>query len=66
MNKRILITGITGFLGSNQSISLNELAIKIQHQMDFKVEIISKFPKEIYNNLSRLVPNTNKITKHLA
>jgi nucleoside-diphosphate-sugar epimerase len=52
-------------LGSNHSISLNDLAIKIQHQMDSKIEILSKSSKESYTNLSRLVPNTNRITKDL-
>lgn len=52
-------------LGSNHSISLNNLAIKIQHQMDSKIEILSKSSKESYTNLSRLVPNTNRIAKDL-
>lgn len=52
-------------LGSNYSISLNDLAIKIQHQLDSEIEILFKSSKECYSNLSRLVPNTNKITKDL-
>jgi len=52
-------------LGSNHSISLNDLAIKIQSQIDSKIEILSKSSKEIYTNLSKLVPNTNRLTKDL-
>ncbi|UPZ16070.1 NAD-dependent epimerase/dehydratase family protein [Flavobacterium humidisoli] len=52
-------------LGSNIPISLNELALKVQGQSIAKVEILSKSSKENYLNISKLVPNTNKIVKDL-
>lgn len=64
---RTLIYGKTGEiynLGSNISISLNELAIKIQNSSSDKTEILSKSSKD-YLNVSKLVPNTDKISKDL-
>ena len=52
-------------LGSNHPISLNDLAVKIQHQMDSRIEILSKSSQGTYANVSRLVPNTDKIIKDL-
>ncbi len=52
-------------LGSNVSISLNELAIKIQSHLPTKIEILSKASKESYLSISKLVPNTDKIVKDL-
>jgi nucleoside-diphosphate-sugar epimerase len=52
-------------LGSNHAISLNDLAVMIQHQMESKIEILSKSSKGTYTNVSRLVPNNNRIMKDL-
>ncbi|WP_029272084.1 NAD(P)-dependent oxidoreductase [Flavobacterium sp. KJJ] len=51
-------------LGSSTSISLNELAIKIQNQSGSKMEILSRSSKD-YLRVSKLVPNTDKIKKEL-
>ncbi|OXA92183.1 NAD-dependent epimerase/dehydratase family protein [Flavobacterium hercynium] len=52
-------------LGSNVPISLNELALKIKSQSTVKMEVLSRSSKENYLSISKLVPNTNKITKDL-
>lgn len=52
-------------LGSNIPISLNELAVKIQNHSASKMEIISKSSKENYLNVSKLVPNTDKVNRKL-
>lgn len=50
-------------IGSSHPISLNELAVKVQNQMDSKIEILSRSSKENYSNVSKLVPDTSKIIK---
>ncbi len=57
--------GETYNLGSSHSISLDQLAVTIQQQIDSKMEVFSKSSKEKYSSISKLVPNTNKITKKL-
>lgn len=52
-------------LGSSTPISLNELALKIQSQSTVKMEILSKSSKENYLSISKLVPDTSKISKDL-
>ncbi|MBY0244243.1 MAG: NAD-dependent epimerase/dehydratase family protein [Sphingobacteriaceae bacterium] len=55
--------GIYNF-GSKVGISLNDLAIKIQNQSVSKIEILSRSSKD-FDNVSKLVPNTDKITRQL-
>jgi nucleoside-diphosphate-sugar epimerase len=52
-------------LGSNSPITLNELANKVKNHSTSKIEILSKSSKENYLNVSRIVPNTSKISKEL-
>lgn len=60
------VVGETYNIGSNQPISLEELAKKIQQAINPSLEILSKSSKENYTNISKLVPDTNKITKALC
>lgn len=52
-------------LGSNSPITLNELAIKVKNHSSSKIEILSKSSKETYLNVSKLVPNSNKLSNEL-
>lgn len=63
-----LIKGQTGEsynLGSNEGISLNDLALKIAGAMTNGIEILSKSSKENYTDFSKLVPDTSKIVNAL-
>ncbi|RZK27073.1 MAG: NAD(P)-dependent oxidoreductase [Flavobacterium sp.] len=57
--------GETYNIGSDEPVSLNDLAKKIQTAINPSLEIISKSSKENYTTISRLVPNIAKITKSL-
>lgn len=52
-------------LGSNEGISLNDLALKIAGAMTNGIEILSKSSKENYTDFSKLVPDTSKIVNAL-
>lgn len=52
-------------LGSNQPISLNDLAIEIKNQIDPNINIYYKFSKELNEQPSQIIPDTNKIRKDL-
>lgn len=52
-------------LGSKEAVSLDDLAKKIRDSINRSIEIVSKSSKENYTQLSRLVPDTTKIVKHL-
>lgn len=58
-------SGETYNVGSKEAISLNELAAKIRDSINRNIEIISKSSRETYSNVSKLVPDTSKVTKHL-
>jgi dTDP-glucose 4,6-dehydratase len=53
--------GSTYNVGSEQSISLNDLAQKIADTIDKKIAIVSKSSKETYQHISVAVPDTSKI-----
>jgi nucleoside-diphosphate-sugar epimerase len=58
--------GETYNLGSKEAISLNDLAEKVKQLINNnKVEIVSKSSKEEYFNISKQVPDTNKISMAL-
>jgi nucleoside-diphosphate-sugar epimerase len=64
----VLVNGQIGEnynMGSQNPISLNQLAEKVRDSINKNIEIVSKSSKESYTSLSRLVPNTVKIMKHL-
>ncbi|WP_461453533.1 NAD-dependent epimerase/dehydratase family protein [Mucilaginibacter sp.] len=52
-------------IGSNEAISLNDLALKVKHSLNNNIEILSKSSKETYANLSKIVADTSKIVKDL-
>lgn len=52
-------------LGSNEGISLDDLADKVRKLINGNIEILSKSSRENYSHLSRLVPEIQKITKSL-
>jgi nucleoside-diphosphate-sugar epimerase len=52
-------------LGSNRSITLNDLANVIQKQLGLNIDIINKSSKDSYSNSSKIVPDTNKIVKDI-
>jgi nucleoside-diphosphate-sugar epimerase len=64
---KLLVDGKVGEkynLGSNHSITLNELASKIQKILGLNIDILNKSSKDIYPNLSKIVPDTSKIVKY--
>lgn len=65
--KSLLIgqVGETYNLGSKEAISLNDLAGKVKQLINNNIEIVSKSSKEEYINISKLVPDTKKITMAL-
>jgi nucleoside-diphosphate-sugar epimerase len=57
--------GETYNLGSDQPISLNDLAIEIKNQIDSNINIDYKFSKEMNGEISKIIPDINKIKKDL-
>jgi len=53
-------------VGSKEAISLDTLANKVKASLGNNVEILSKSSKESYSNISKLVPDTSKITRHIG
>lgn len=57
--------GETYNLGSNDGISLDDLAKKVRGLINNNIEILSRSSRENYTSLSRLVPDISKISKAL-
>lgn len=53
-------------IGSKEAISLDTLAGKVKASINNNVEILSKSSKENYSNLSKLVPDTSKISRQIG
>ena len=53
-------------IGSAEAVSLNNLAKKINNSLDSNNEILNKSSKDVYTDLSVIVPDNSKIIKHFG
>ena len=53
-------------IGSSEAVSLNNLAKKINNSLDSNNEILNKSSKDVYTDLSVIVPDNSKIIKHFG
>jgi dTDP-glucose 4,6-dehydratase len=53
-------------IGSAEAVSLNNLAKKINNSLDSNNEILNKSSKDVYTDLSIIVPDNSKIIKHFG
>lgn len=66
---KLLVDGKVGEkynIGSNQSITLKDLAIKIRQLMNLNFDIVNKSSKDSYSDLSKIVPSTVKIVEAIS